>query len=99
MVEATIETGVVLSPLAKYRDFNIRLCRAFNLSTADLAEVLDEAIGSVGDTYDLRNVIDLARYFLPVSLVPARFRRQALQFGSGEPTRVICSSVIASSFH
>jgi Permuted papain-like amidase enzyme, YaeF/YiiX, C92 family len=99
VVEAIVEAGVVLSPLSKYRDFNIRVCRPFNLSAADLAEVMDEAIRSVGDTYDLRNVIDLARYFLPVSLVPARFRRQALQFGSGEPTRVICSSVIASSFH
>jgi len=99
VVEAIVEAGVVLSPLSKYRDFNIRVCRPFNLSAADLADVMDEAIRSVGDTYDLRNVIDLARYFLPVSLVPARFRRQALQFGSGEPTRVICSSVIASSFH
>ena len=99
MVEAIVEAGVVLSPLTKYRDFNIRVCRPFNLSSADLADVMDEALRSVGDTYDLRNVIDLARYFLPVSLVPARFRRQALQFGSGEPTRVICSSVIASSFH
>ena len=99
IVEAIVEAGVVLSPLSKYRDFNIRVCRPFNLSAADLADVMDEAIRSVGDTYDLRNVIDLARYFLPVSLVPARFRRQALQFGSGEPTRVICSSVIASSFH
>jgi hypothetical protein len=99
LVEAIVEAGVVLTPLTKYRDFNIRLCRPFNLSSVDLADVMDEAIRSVGDTYDLRNVIDLARYFLPVSLVPARFRRQALQFGSGEPTRVICSSVIASSFH
>jgi Permuted papain-like amidase enzyme, YaeF/YiiX, C92 family len=99
MVEALVESGVVLSPLAKYRDFNIRICRPFNLSSADLAEVMDEALRSVGDTYDVRNVIDLARYFLPVSLVPARFRRQALQFGSGEPTRVICSSLIASAFH
>ena len=98
VVEAIVEAGVVLSPLSKYRDFNLRVCRPFNLSAADLAEVMDEAIRSVGDTYDLRNVIDLARYFLPVSLVPARFRRQALQFGSGEPTRAICSSVIASSF-
>ena len=88
LVEAIVEAGVVLSPLTKYRDFNIRVCRPFNLSSADLADVMDEAIRSVGDTYDLRNVIDLARYFLPVSLVPARFRRQALQFGSGEPTRV-----------
>src|SRR5271163_2802730 len=99
LVEAIVEAGVVLSPLSKYRDFNLRVCRPFNLSAADLAEVMDEAIRSVGDTYDLRNVIDLARYFLPGSLVPARFRRQALQFSSGEPTRVICSSVIASSFH
>jgi hypothetical protein len=99
VVEAIVEAGVVLSPVSKYRDFNIRVCRPFNLSAADLADVMDEAIRSVGDTYDLRNVIDLARYFLPVSLVPPRFRRQALQFGSGEPTRVICSSVIASSFH
>ena len=99
VVEAIVEAGVVLSPLTKYRDFNLRVCRPFNLSAVDLADVMDEAIRSVGDTYDLRNVIDLARYFLPVSLVPARFRRQALQFGSGEPTRVICSSVIASSFH
>ena len=99
VVEAIVEAGVVLSPLAKYRDFNIRVCRPFNLSAADLAEVMDEAIRSVGDTYDLRNVIDLMRYFLPVSLVPPRFRRQALQFGSGEATRAICSSVIASSFN
>jgi|HubBroStandDraft_6_1064221.scaffolds.fasta_scaffold274640_3 hypothetical protein len=99
LVEAIVEAGVVLSPLTKYRDFNIRVCRPFNLSSVDLADVMDEALRSVGNTYDLRNVIDLARYFLPVSLVPARFRRQALQFGSGEPTRVICSSVIASSFH
>jgi len=60
---------------------------------------MDEVIRSVGDNYDLRNVIDLARYFFPVSLIPARFRRSALQFGSGEPTRVICSSVIAAAFH
>jgi len=99
IVEAIVEAGVVLSPLSKYRDFNLRVCRPFNLSAADLADVMDEAIRSVGDTYDLRNVIDLARYFLPVSLVPARFRRQALQFGSGVPTRVICSSVVAAAFH
>ena len=99
LVEAIVEAGVVLSPISKYRDFNIRVCRPFNLSAADLADVMDEAIRSVGDTYDVRNVIDLARYFLPVSLVPARFRRQALQFGSGVPTQVICSSMIAAAFH
>jgi len=99
IVEALVESGVILSPLTRYRDFNIRVCRPYNLSAVDLAEVMNEALGSVGSTYDIKNVIDLARYFLPVSLVPRRFRLRALQFGSGEPTHVICSSLIASCFN
>jgi len=98
VLEALVESGVTLAPLRKYRDFNIRVCRPFNLAPSDLREVIDEALRHVGDTYDIKNVVDLARYFLPVSLVPRRFRRQALQFGSGEPTRVICSSLIAECF-
>src|SRR5438309_1184881 len=98
IVEALVESGVILSPLAKYRDFNIRVCRPYNLSGPDLKEVIDEALRHVGFTYDIKNVVDLARYFLPVSLIPRRLRRTALQFGSGEPTRVICSSLIASCF-
>ena len=98
VVEALVEFGVLLSPLSKYRDLNIRVCRPYGLSGRDLREVLDEAMRHVGDIYDIKNVVDLARYFFPVSLVPRRFRRQALQFGSGEPTRVICSGLIAESF-
>src|SRR6266851_2466410 len=77
MVEALVESGVVLSPVAKYRDFNMRISRPYSLSPADLAEIMDEALRAVGDTYDLRNVVDLARFFLPVSLVPRRFHRVA----------------------
>jgi hypothetical protein len=99
VLEALVDTGVVLSPLTKYRDFNIRVCRPYNLAPEDLQQVLDCALGNVGYTYDVKNIFDLMRYFLPVSLVPRRFRRTALHFGSGEPTRVICSSVIAECFH
>jgi Permuted papain-like amidase enzyme, YaeF/YiiX, C92 family len=98
LVEALVETGVVLSPLSKYRDFNIRVCRPYSLSAGDVIEVLDEALRSVGDTYDIKNIVDLARYFLPLSLIPPRLRRRALHFGSGQPTQVICSGLIASCF-
>lgn len=98
MVEALVESGVVYSPISKYRDFNLRVCRPYNLANGDLNRLIDEAMRALGGSYDIRNVIDLARYFLPVSLVPRRFRRKALQFGSGEPTRVICSSMIAECF-
>ena len=99
LVEALVESGVVFSTLDKYRDFNFRVCRPYNLAADDLRLVLERAIGSVGETYDIRNIIDLARYFLPFRLVPRRFGRKVLQFGSGEPTRVICSSLIADCFH
>jgi hypothetical protein len=98
IVEALPEEGVVLSPLQKYRDLNIRVCRPFNLSRADCAAVVDEAMRNVGYTYNFKNILDLARYFLPVHLIPRRFRRTALEFGSSEPTHVICSSMIANAF-
>src|SRR5579863_5355968 len=99
LVEALVESGVVLTPLSKYRDFNIRICRPHGLTPVDQREVVQDALKNVGHRYDFKNVFDLMRYFLPVSLVPARLRRQALHFGSGDPTRVICSSMIAESFH
>ena len=98
LVEALVEEGVVLSPLSKYVEYNIRLCRPYNLQPQDCQVLLDDVISQLGYTYDLQNIFDLGRYFLPVSLVPRRFRRRALHFGSGLPTQVICSSMIASAF-
>jgi hypothetical protein len=97
IVEALME-GVVVSPISKYVDHNIRVCRPLGIRRNDLARVLDEVVGRIGHRYDLKNVLDLARYFLPVSLIPRRFRRQALTLGSGEPTEVICSSMLAEAF-
>lgn len=98
IVEALVENGVVASPLSKYVDFNIRVCRPYNLHRDDLRTILDDVIVQIGYRYDVKNLIDLARYFLPVSLVPRRYRQRALEFGSGLPTQVICSSLIAHAF-
>lgn len=97
MVEALPE-GVVAAPLNKYIDMNLRVCRPFRLRPEHLQIVLDDAIAAIGWRYDLQNVLDLARYFLPVSLVPARLRRDALHFGSKLPTEVICSSLLGGLF-
>jgi hypothetical protein len=55
-------------------------------------------ISRIGLKYDMRNIFDLARYFLPTPPVPVRWRRRMLAFGSGDPTRAICSSLIARAF-
>jgi hypothetical protein len=97
VVEALME-GVIASPLSKYAGFNLRVCRPTGLRRDDLARILDEVLAQLGNRYDLRNLLDLARYFFPVSLIPRRFRRQALQLGSGLTTQVICSSLIGRAF-
>jgi hypothetical protein len=55
-------------------------------------------IEHLGTKYDLRNIVDLARYLLPTPPVPARWRRRMIALGSGDPTRAICSTLIAEAF-
>jgi hypothetical protein len=55
-------------------------------------------LASLGRRYDMRNMIDLARYLLPNPPVPVRWRRRLLALGAGDPTRAICSSLIAEAF-
>ena len=40
----------------------------------------------------------LARYLIPTPPVSSRWRRRMLALGSGEPTRAICSTLIARAF-
>jgi hypothetical protein len=97
MVEA-LPRGVQIAPVAKYVDYNLRICRPHKLRQEHRAVLMDDAVASIGWRYDLRNVFDLARYMVPVSVVPPRWRVAALHFGSSEPTEVICSSLIARLF-
>jgi hypothetical protein len=98
LIEADVEQGVVAAPLTKYAALNTRVCRPVGLRAADAQQVVHYAIGRLGHAYDLRNVIDLARYLLPVPPVPVRWRRRMLAFGGGDPTRAICSTLIAQAF-
>jgi hypothetical protein len=52
----------------------------------------------LGYQYDLKNVIDLMRYLIRTPPVPGRWRRRMLALGSGDPTRAICSTLIAQAF-
>ncbi len=98
IAEALVDRGVVVEPLVKYIDFNIRVCRPHGLSKEQIEKVLDYVLVRVGHTYDRRNILDLFRYLLPVRLIPARLREDALHFGSGKDTETICSSLLAEAF-
>lgn len=98
LIEADLNEGVIASPLSAYETFNTRICRPIGLSDDDRRKVVDFMIAHVGLAYDLKNVIDLARYLLPQPPIPTRWRRTMLYLGSGSPTRAICSTLIAQAF-
>jgi len=97
LVEVDIVEGVVAIPLSKYADLNSRICRPIALTDEDRDKMLDFVINELGNTYDLKNIIDLLRFYAPLP-VPARFRRRMLALGSGDPTKAICSTLIAQAF-
>lgn len=98
IVEALVAEGVVVSPLLKYIDLNIRICRPLRLAPEDLETVFDHVLARVGHRYDRRNFLDLTRYLLPFHLIPAPLRDDALHFGSGVATETICSTLLAEAF-
>ena len=98
LIEAEIGKGVIASPLSKYATYNTRICRPVGLNPEDRVKVARFATERIGYAYDVKNIIDLMRYFLPHPPVPARWRRRMIALGSGEPTRAICSSLIAQAF-
>lgn len=98
LIEADLTRGVIAVPISKYRTFNSRVCRPVGLSDEDRRKVVSYMVERLGLQYDLKNVFDLMRYLLPTPPVPVAWRRRMLALGSGDPTRAICSSLIAQAF-
>ncbi len=98
LVEADLVEGIRLVPLQLYADRHTRICRPIGLSPEHRASIIADALAHLGDHYDLKNVLDLARYLLPTPPVPTRWRRRLIALGSGQPTRAICSTFIARLF-
>jgi hypothetical protein len=97
LIEAELGIGVDSAPLSKYSRFHTRVCRPVGLTEKDCRQVCAYAVERIGLAYDLKNITDLLRYLMPMP-VPQRWRRRALSLGSGDPTRIICSALIAQAF-
>jgi hypothetical protein len=96
LVEANVGEGVVGAPLSKYLGHHTRICRPISLSPDDAYRVCAYATERIGFDYDVKNITDLLRYLFPVPM-PQRWRRRLMALGSGEPTRIICSALIAQA--
>lgn len=97
LVEADLVEGVRLVPLSLYSGMHTRICRPVGLAAGDLDALLEFLRARLGGAYDLRNVFDLLRYLVRVP-VPTPMKRRMLALGSGDPTRAICSTLLAQAF-
>lgn len=96
-IEADMIQGVRCFPLAELASYHIRVCHPLSLTPIDEDDVIAHARSRLGVKYDLKHVFDLARYMVPLP-VPRSWRRRAIALGSADPTRAICSTLVAESF-
>ena len=97
-VEADLVEGVRSVGFEAFEGFPTRICRPVGLSSVEVETLVTWTIARIGHRYDLRNVVDLARYLLPTPPAPTQFRRRMIALGSGDPTRAICSTLVAQAF-
>ena len=98
LLEADLVHGVCRVPLSKYDGYNVRICRPVNVTDEDNQALIDFALERIGHQYDSKNIFDLMRYLIATPPVPSRYRRSLIAFGSGDPTKAICSTLVAQSF-
>ncbi len=98
LIEADLNEGVRAVPLSDYARAHTRICRPVGLRPSEKARVIDFMLQRLGHQYDLKNVFDLARYLIRTPPVPSDWRRRMIALGSGDPTRAICSTLIAQAF-
>ena len=98
IIEADVQHGVRAVSLGQFAGLHCRICRPASLRPEDVAAVVEHVRRRLGHTYDLKNIVDLVRFLIPTPPVPQRWRRRLLAMGSGDPTRAICSTLIAEAF-
>ena len=98
IIEALLGEGTLVNPLSKYRGEHLRICRPRNLTPQDSRHIIEFSARHLGNDYDFRQLVDLARFMFPYSLLPRRWRSTLFEYHAGIPTRSICSSMIAAAF-
>ena len=99
IVESELGRGTIVSSTLRYRDHHVRLCRPRGLSYRDARRVSTYALLHLGADYNVRQILDLARFLVPWwTVVPRRWHSSLFEHNYQEPTRMICSTMIAKAY-
>lgn len=99
LIESQLGQGTIITPLKYYKDFHVRICRPKGISPRDVKKVIHHATSYLGVPYDVRQLLDLARFLIPWwTFIPRRWQSSLFEHNAQEHTKVVCSTMIASSF-
>lgn len=98
VIESLMGQGVVVTPLNRYQQYHIRICRPISLPSKDAKLVVQYAVSHLGQLYDNRQIFDLARFLLPWSILPRRWRSSLFAYHAHSSTKLTCSLLVAESF-
>ncbi|MDZ7691933.1 MAG: YiiX/YebB-like N1pC/P60 family cysteine hydrolase [Balneolaceae bacterium] len=98
LIEADVSEGVRKIPLGRYCHMQHADMPSTRTGFRRIQQIIDFMASKIGFQYDLKNIFDLARYLVQTPPVPPKHRRRLLALGSGDPTKAICSSLIAQAF-
>lgn len=98
IIEDLLDQGTTISLLSTYKQHHIRICRPIGITPQDLDQVISFAVKSLGQPYNVRHLLDLARFLLPWTLLPRRWGSSLFRTANGQPESGICSSLIANAF-
>ena len=98
VIESLLGQGTIIDSIKKYRDDHLRICRPNGLTRNDAQNVISYVINQLGTYYNVRQILDLARFFFPYSILPRRWRSSLFEHNAGTPTHTVCSSMMAEAF-
>ena len=98
LIEVKAVEGCKYTDLNAYKRHNLRICRPIFLDNKKIITLINHLKIKIGSKYYFRNIFDLIRYAYPNPPVPKKFRRNLIGIGAGDPTKAICSSLIAEAF-
>ena len=98
IIEAVLGKGIIVTSIEDYEGEHLRICRPRGITRADSQSVIEHAIIHLGTDYNVRQIMDLARFMIPYWFLPRRWRSTLFEHNAGRPTKTVCSTMMAEAF-
>jgi hypothetical protein len=99
IIESMLGEATIIKPVTKYENEHLRICRPKGLSRTDRQQVIAFSLSQLGYEYDVRHLLDLARFLFPYGIFPRRWRSTLFQQYAGRSTKNVCSYMLGEAFN